>query len=78
MAAGVERPAGRGGETGEQGRPGYLECTVVVQVRALAWRPDGKLLAAGDSAGTITIRHIGRVTNASSAAVTVIKLVRKH
>jgi len=25
---------------------------------ALAWRPDGKLLAAGDSAGLVTVRHI--------------------
>jgi len=25
---------------------------------ALAWRPDGKLLAAGDSGGVLTIRHI--------------------
>ena len=25
---------------------------------ALAWRPDGKLLAAGDSGGGLTIRHI--------------------
>ena len=57
----------------------HLECTLVLQVRALAWRPDGKLLAAGDSAGTITIRHIGRVTNARSAAITVKKQeVRKH
>ena len=29
-----------------------------VVVGALAWRPDGKLLAAGDSAGVLTIRHI--------------------
>ena len=29
-----------------------------VVVRALAWRPDGKLLAAGDSDGLLTIRHI--------------------
>ena len=29
-----------------------------VVVSALAWRPDGKLLAAGDSSGVLTIRHI--------------------
>ena len=29
-----------------------------VVVGALAWRPDGKLLAAGDSGGVLTIRHI--------------------
>ena len=27
---------------------------------ALAWRPDGKLLAAGDTGGSLTIRHIER------------------
>ena len=29
---------------------------------ALAWRPDGKLLAAGDSSGLITVRHIEAAT----------------
>ena len=33
-----------------------------VVVGALAWRPDGKLLASGDSAGVLTIRHIENST----------------
>ena len=41
-----------------------------VVVGALAWRPDGKLLAAGDSAGVLTIRHIETSTALHTEQVT--------